>query len=74
MSRLIRMDQTGHTTIAEWSIDDPGSTRAAVAAFDQQLEEGCFAVVSEGEGHARQVRELPLREPLVILRRAISGG
>ena len=74
MSRLIRMDQTGHTTIAEWSIDDPASARAAVAAFEQQLEQGCFAVVSEGEGRARQVRELPLGEPVVILRRAISGG
>lgn len=74
MSKLIRMDQTGHTTIAEWRVDDPASTRAAVAAFEQQLEEGCFAVVSEGEGRARQVRELPLSEPLVILRRAISGG
>ncbi len=74
MSRLIRMDHTGHTTIAEWSIGDPASTQAAVRAFDQQLEDGCFAVVSEGEGRARQVRELPLGEPLVILRRAISGG
>ena len=74
MSRLIRMDQTGHTTVAEWSIDDPVSTRAAVEAFEHELQDGCFAVVSEGEGHARQVRELPLGEPLVILRRAISGG
>jgi hypothetical protein len=30
--------------------------------------------VSEGEGHARQVDELPLDEPLVILRRPIAGG
>jgi len=74
MSKLIRMDQTGHSTIAEWSVGDPASTRAAVAAFEQQLEEGCFAVVTEGEGHARQVHELPLDEPLVILRRAIAGG
>ena len=74
MSTLIRMDQTGHTTVAEWSIDDPASTRAAAEAFRRELEEGCFAVVSEGEGHARQVRELPLGEPLVILRRPISGG
>lgn len=74
MSKLIRMDQTGHSTIAEWSLDDPASTRAARAAFDQQLEEGCLAVVTQGEGHARQVRELPIEEPLVILRRAIAGG
>lgn len=74
MSRLIRMDQTGHTTIAEWVAGDPQSTSAAVTAFHEQLEQGCFAVVSEGPGHARQVRELPLDEPLVILRRPIAGG
>ena len=25
MSRLIRMDQTGHTTLAEWTADDPSA-------------------------------------------------
>jgi hypothetical protein len=74
MSRLIRMDHTGHTTIAEWTADDPESTSAAVTAFQEQLEQGCFAVVSEGPGRARQVSELPLYEPVVILRRPIAGG
>ena len=74
MSRLIRMDHTGHTTVAEWTAGDPRSTSAAVSAFHEQLEQGCFAVVSEGPGQARQVRELPLDEPLVILRRPIAGG
>lgn len=74
MSRLIRMDQSGHTTLAEWTVDDERSVEAAVAAFRAQLDEGCIAVVSRGEGHAEQVRELPLKEPLVILRRPIAGG
>jgi hypothetical protein len=74
MSRLVRMDHTGHTTIAEWTEGDPASAAAAVAAFSEQLEQGCFAVVSQGPGQARQVRELPLQEPLVILRRPIAGG
>jgi hypothetical protein len=74
MSRLIRMDQTGHTTIAEWTVDDPASTSAAVTAFREQLEQGCFAVVSEGPGRARQVSGLPVQEPVVILRRPIAGG
>jgi hypothetical protein len=74
MSRLIRMDQTGHTTLAEWSAEDPVSVEAAVAAFRAQLDEGYFAVVSRGEGHAEQVRELPLDAPVVILRRPIAGG
>lgn len=74
MSRLVRMDQTGHTTMAEWTSDDPVSVEAAVAAFRAELERGYFAVVSEGEGRAEQVRELPLDAPLVILRRPIAGG
>jgi hypothetical protein len=74
MSRLIRMDQTGHTTVAQWTADDPASMEAAVTAFRDQLDQGYFAVVSEGEGHAEQVRELPLDAPLVILRRPIAGG
>ena len=74
MSRLVRMDQTGHSTIAEWTPGDLDSTSAAACAFQEQLEQGWFAVVSEGPGRARQVRELPLDAPLVILRRPIAGG
>ncbi|MGI8863521.1 MAG: hypothetical protein ACR2JH_03845 [Solirubrobacteraceae bacterium] len=74
MSRLIRMDQTGHTTLAEWTEEDGEAVQAALVAFRAQLDEGYFAVVSRGEGHAEQVRELPLDEPLVILRRPIAGG
>ena len=47
---------------------------AAVATFRQQLDQGYFAVVSEAEGRAEQVRELPVDAPLVILRRPIAGG
>lgn len=74
MSRLIRMDHTGHTELAQWTADDPASVEAAVASFRQQLEQGYFAVVSEGPGRATQVRELPVEAPLVILRRPIAGG
>ena len=74
MSRLIRMDQTGHTTLAEWTAEDRASVEAAVAAFRAELEQGYFAVVSSGEGHAEQLRELPVEAPLVILRRPIAGG
>jgi hypothetical protein len=74
MSQLIRMDQTGHTTLAEWTAEDPASVQAAAAALRAQLDLGYFAVVSQGEGRAEQVRELPLDAPLVILRRPIAGG
>ena len=74
MSRLVRMDQTGHTTVAEWTADDLTSVAAAVAAFRAELDQGYYALVSHGEGRAEQVRELPLDASVVILRRPIAGG
>ncbi len=74
MSRLIRMDHSGHTTVAEWTTDDSPAVEAAVAAFRAELDRGYYAVVSHGEGHARHVRELPLDAPVVILRHPIAGG
>jgi hypothetical protein len=74
MSKLIRMDRSGHTTLAEWSAADPASVEGAVAAFRAELELGSYAVVSEGEGQATQVRDLPVDAELVIVRRPIAGG
>jgi hypothetical protein len=74
MARLIRMDHSGHTTLAEWTSADPASIDAAAAAFREQLDQGCYAVVSHGEGHAEQVTKLPADAELVILRRPIAGG
>jgi hypothetical protein len=74
MARLIRMDSSGHSTLAEWTAQDEKSYEAAVEAFRRELDEGYIAVVSEGEGHAAQVRELPADAELVIMRRPIAGG
>jgi hypothetical protein len=74
MSRLVRMDRTGHTTLAEWSAGDLAAQEAAVVAFREELDRGYFAMVSTGEGHAEQVKELPIDAELVILRLPISGG
>ena len=74
MSRLIRMDHTGHTTLAEWTADDPQAVEAAVTAFRAELDRGYFGMVSTGEGTAEQVRDLPLGAELVIMRLPISGG
>jgi hypothetical protein len=74
MARLIRMDHTGHTTLAEWTAADGAAAEAAVRAFREQLDAGYYAVVTQGEGHAEQVSELPLEAELVILRRPIAGG
>jgi hypothetical protein len=45
-----------------------------VAEFRRELDAGYYAMVTEGEGHARQVSELPVDADLVILRRPIAGG
>jgi hypothetical protein len=74
MSRLIRMDHSGHTTLAEWGADDQASFDAALIAFRAELNRGMFAVASGPGGEAEQVRELPPDAPLVILRRPIAGG
>jgi hypothetical protein len=74
MSRLIRMDRTGHTTLAEWSASDPVSVERAAAELAEQLEQGYLAVRSDEGMQAEQVRELPVDASLVILRRPIAGG
>ena len=74
MSRLIRMDQTGHTTLAEWTAGDALSAVSALAAFRAELDQGYYALVSLGEGQAEQVHDLPLDADVVILRRPIAGG
>ncbi len=74
MSRLIRMDQRGHTTLAEWTAADPDGVQEAVRAFREELDRGYFGIVSDGAGHAEQVRELPPDADLVILRLPIAGG
>jgi len=74
MSRLIRMDHTGHSTVAAWTADDPAAVDAAVEAFRAELDRGYLAMVSAGPGQAEQVRELPVDADLVILRLPIAGG
>ena len=74
MSRLVRMDHTGHTTVAEWEATDPEAVERAVSAFRAELDRGYFAMVSTGEGHAEMVKELPVDAPLVVLRLPIAGG
>jgi hypothetical protein len=74
MSRLIRLDRSGHTELASWTSDDPATQQAAIAAFRRELDEGMLASATRPDGTAEVVRELPLDAELVVLRRPISGG
>jgi hypothetical protein len=74
MSRLIRLDRTGHTELASWTAEDADSQEAAIAAFRRELDEGMLASATLPDGSAEVVRELPLDADLVVMRRPISGG
>ena len=74
MARLVRMDGSGHSTIAEWSAQDDAAFAAAVEEFRSQLDLGYIGTVPEGPGKATHVRELPREADLVVMRRPISGG
>jgi hypothetical protein len=74
MSRLIRLDRTGHTELANWNDGDVASQQAAVEAFRRELDEGMLASATLADGSAEVVRELPLDADLVVLRRPIAGG
>jgi hypothetical protein len=74
MARLIRLDRTGHTTLAEWTEADGEARRVAVAAFDAELERGMIGSATGADGTATVVRRLPVDAELVIMRRPIAGG
>jgi hypothetical protein len=73
VSRLIRLDRTGHTTLAEWTAGDASARAAAEEAFERELENGMLASATR-EGRAEVVRELPMDADVVVLRRPIAGG
>lgn len=74
MGRLIRLDRSGHTTLAEWSAGEVESHEEAVEAFRRELDAGMLASVPNADGTAEVVRELPADADLVVLRRPIAGG
>jgi hypothetical protein len=74
MSRLIRLDRTGHTELASWSADDAEAQLSAIEAFRRELDEGMLASATLADGSAEVVRELPLDADLVVMRRPIAGG
>ena len=63
MSRLIRLDRTGHTELASWTATDAASQREAIEAFRRELEEGMLAsatlAVEDDDDNRRNDRDQP---------------
>jgi hypothetical protein len=74
MSKLIRLDQTGHTVLAQWSAGAPEGYADARSAFRAELDRGFFGIATYPDGTAEQITELGFDSPTVILRRPIAGG
>ncbi len=74
MGRLIRLDRSGHTELAEWKAGDAATHEAARTAFEAELERGMIASSNRADGTAEVVRELPSDAELVVMRRPIAGG
>jgi hypothetical protein len=74
MARLVRLDQSGHTDLAEWSAADGAAYERASELFREQLGVGYMGVAKLADETYEQVKELPLDVELVVLRRPIAGG
>jgi hypothetical protein len=74
MAQLIRMDRTGHTTLAEWTAEDDAAFAEAAREFGEQQALGYIGTVPDGAGRATHVRSLPRDADMVVLRRPIAGG
>ena len=74
MSRLLRMDRSGHTELAAWSAGDQASYHRAATIFDEQLAGGYMGVARLHDESYEQVKQLPADVDYVLLRRPIVGG
>jgi hypothetical protein len=74
MARLVRLDRSGDTELAEWNCDDRRSYEQAAAVFREQLAGGYMGVARLPDDTYEQVKELPADVELVMLRRPIAGG
>ena len=61
MARLIRMDTTGHSTLAEWTAGDAEAEERAVAEFRRQLDTGLLRDGHRGRGPGAPGRRAPAR-------------
>ena len=73
MGKLVRRTVDGDSLVAEWSVDDADSVRAAGEALRREVDAGYMAVEG-GEGRNEPVHELPPDAAVVILTMPMGGG
>jgi hypothetical protein len=73
MGRLVRRVLDGHTTLIEWSPEDPITVEAAQEVLRRELASGYMAVREDADGSV-PVRQLPADAELVILTMPMGGG
>jgi hypothetical protein len=74
MARLVRLDRSGDTQLADWTAGDASSYERASAVFAEQLAGGYMGVAKLADDTYEQVKALPADAELVLLRRPIAGG
>ena len=74
MSRLLRMDASGHTELAAWTAGNAASHQRAASIFKEQLDGGYMGVAKLPDESFEQVKQLPVDVEYVLLRRPIVGG
>ena len=60
MTRLLRMDASGHTELAAWSAGDSASHERAASIFKEQLDGGYMGVAKLHDESFEQVKTLPV--------------
>jgi len=74
MARLVRLDQSGHTELAQWTAAGGPAYDQASALFAEELGRGYMGVAKLPDDSYEQVKQLPSDADLVVLRRPIAGG
>ena len=74
MSRLIRLDRTGHTELATWTADDRASHEAAVEAFRRELDEFVESLATRIERIKRYVEQYDGGDCFFVLPVALLRG
>ena len=72
--RLVLVDSTGDTLLAEWRPGVVEEEYAAEVTFSQQLRYGRMAYVNPGPGQSIQTRKFDPRAERIVIVPQLAGG